>query len=473
MADLSAQLVRGKQAAFQYEPIVSEDLSWLARTENQRNYLESERKRKEQENLRDQLIKIQQLGLPKEMQGYLNSQVKDVIAKVRSGEINPLTNEYDLRSAIAGIGGEAKQLNTINENLKTLVVQDKQVIGFDDLGAKDLAPEYRNQYFGSYSTDYKPGTEVVNKYLEILNKLNSGTDAIKFDPTKLDTALKNFLDRNQELSAAASKFPGVTGLALIKKLTSVDKDAVNKWNTFVDEAYGVDVVSSYAADRGTVGDKAIGSMVDYTRARTNPWKIDAGTKMTDFQVREDVGVKAELDLALAKAKKNLEKANFTVVSDSFELPEAVPERLETDVQYQNEVYQNIVDSMPGKGLSIEAAKQIYNYFPAKATIKQSLITTTGEGKELSKLTLGEQEGVIDRVLSSDGKYVAVINVTEVEKEIEGEGNNMNDKKVIEKKITKKMYVPIEEIDVRKIEENYGVSILNGAKNDLQNPFAKK
>ena len=283
MADLSAQLVRGKQAAFQYKPIVSEDLSWLARTENQRNYLESERKRKEQENLRDQLNKIQQLGLPKEMQGYLNSQVNDLITKVRAGEIDP--QSYDFRSAIAGIGGEANQLNNINQNLKTLAAEDKQVIGFDELGAKDFAPEYKNTYFAGYNTDYVPGTDIMGKYSGVQAALNSGTEAIKFDPTKLDTALKNFLDRNQELSAAASKFPGVTGLALIQKLTSVDSDAVNKWNTFVDEAYGVDIASSYAADRGTAGDEAIGSLENYARTRLNPWKIDEVERVTGIETR--------------------------------------------------------------------------------------------------------------------------------------------------------------------------------------------
>ena len=283
MADLSAQLVRGKQAAFQYKPIVSEDLSWLARTENQRNYLESERKRMEQENLRDQLIKIQQLGLPKEMQGYLNSQVDDLIGKVRAGEIDP--QSYDFRSAIAGIGGEANQLTTINENLKTLAAENKQVIGFDDLGAKDFAPELKNQYFSAFDTDYVPGTDIMGKYSGVQSALNSGTVAVKFDPTKLDTALKNFLDRNQELSAAASKMPGVTGLALIKKLTSVDPDATNKWNTFVDEAYGIDITSSYATDRRTAGDKAIGSQEEYGKIRTNPWKIDREERVTAIETR--------------------------------------------------------------------------------------------------------------------------------------------------------------------------------------------
>ncbi len=95
MADLSAQLVRGKQAAFEYKPITNENLSWLARTENQRNYLQAQAKQKEQQDLLDQLTKIQQLGLPKEMQGYLNSQVDDLIGKVRAGEIDP--QSYDFR----------------------------------------------------------------------------------------------------------------------------------------------------------------------------------------------------------------------------------------------------------------------------------------------------------------------------------------------------------------------------------------
>ena len=98
----------------------------LARTENQRNYLESERKRKEQEDLRNQLNKIQQLGLPKEMQGYLNNSVDELVAQVRAGEIDP--QSYDFRSKIAGIGGDAAQLSNINENLKTLAAEDKQVI---------------------------------------------------------------------------------------------------------------------------------------------------------------------------------------------------------------------------------------------------------------------------------------------------------------------------------------------------------
>lgn len=473
MADLSAQLVRGKQAAFQYEPIVSEDLSWLARTESQRNYLESERKRKEQENLRDQLTKIQQLGLPKEMQGYLNSQVDDLIGKVRAGEIDP--QSYDFRSAIAGIGGEAVQLNNINENLKTLAAEDKQVIGFDELGAKDFAPELKNQYFGLFDTDYVPGTDVMGKVAGIQAGLQRGTEAIKFDPTKLDAALKNFLDRNEELSVAASKMPGVTGLALIKELTSVDPDAVNKWNTFVDEAYGVDIASSYAADRLTTGDENIGSQEDYARTRTNPWKIDAEERMTGFQVREDAEAKTNLQLGLEKAKKKLNKAKFTIVSDSFTIPEADPGRLEDDVQYQEAYYQNIADSMPGEDLTIEDGREIYDNFPAGASVKQSLITTTGEGKELSKITLGEQQGILDRVLSSDGTYLAVVNVQETVEEVDDPTLPPTQQKVIKKTVTRKKYVPIEEVDVRKIEENYGISILDDATEEsststVSNPF---
>lgn len=458
--DLSKELVRGKQAAFQYKPTVSQDLSWVARTENERNYLESERKRKEQEDLRNQLNTIQQLGLPKEMQGYLNNSVDELVAQVRAGEIDP--QSYDFRSKIAGIGGEANQLSNINENLKTLAAEDKQVIDFDELGAIDRAPELKNTYFAGWNTDYEPGTDVIGKFAGILSALQRGTEAIKFDPTKLDTALKNFLDRNKELSIAAGKMPGVTGLALIKELTSVDPDAVDKWNTFVDESYGVDITSSYATDRRTAGDKAIGSQEDYARTRTNPWKIDGVERVTGYQVREDAETKANLQLGLEKAKKNLNKVKFTIVSDSFTIPEADPGRLGDDVQYQETYYQNLADSIPGEDLTIEDGREIYENFPAGASIKQSLITTTGEGKELSKITLGEQQGILDRVLSSDGTYLAVINVQETIEEVDDPTLPPTQQKVIKKIVTRKKYVPIEEVDVRKIEENYGVSILDGA-----------
>lgn len=46
--DLSKELVRGKQTAFQYKPVEDTQLAWLAQTENERNYLESERKIQEQ-----------------------------------------------------------------------------------------------------------------------------------------------------------------------------------------------------------------------------------------------------------------------------------------------------------------------------------------------------------------------------------------------------------------------------------------
>jgi hypothetical protein len=281
--DLSKELVRGKQAAFQYKPLEDTQLAWLARTENQRNYLESERKAKEQRDLRDNLAKIEALGLPKEMQGYLNSNVDDLINKVRAGEIDP--ESYDFRRMVQTISGEANQLNNINNNLKKLAAEDKQVITFDESGAKDIAPELKNRYFDSYNKDYEKGTNPFDTFTGIYSGLESGTNAINFDPTKLDTALKNFLDRNKELSVEAAKFPGVTGLALIKKLTSVDPDAVKKWNAFVDEAYAVDIASSYAKDRITAGDEAVGSIDEYSKTRLDPWKIDEGERITSIETR--------------------------------------------------------------------------------------------------------------------------------------------------------------------------------------------
>ena len=247
MADLSAQLVRGKQAAFQYKPIVSEDLSWLARTENERNYLESERKRKEQEDLRDKLLNIQQLGLPKEMQGYLNSQVDDVIAKVRAGEIDPLKNDYELRSAIAGIAGEANQLTTINENLKTLAKEDKQVI----LGDEDVSTDYKNQYFDGYKTAHEPGTDVIGKYVGIQSVLQGGTEGLDFDETAANSIVNDWISRNENKIAEISKLKqqGFSGYNLISKLSQIPGVDISELEGYLNTKSDVYLRSEYARDK--------------------------------------------------------------------------------------------------------------------------------------------------------------------------------------------------------------------------------
>lgn len=247
MADLSAQLVRGKQAAFQYKPIVSEDLSWLARTENQRNYLESQAKQKEQQDLRDQLIKIQQLGLPKEMQGYLNSQVDDLIRKVRAGEIDP--QSYDFRSAIAGIGGEANQLNNINENLKTLAAEDKQIIGEDESGNPvDLSDKMRQAYMTGFDTDYTKGTDVFGKYAGIQTAFAKAVDPIKFDDQAASTLADAWIKRNANKYKSISELQqqGYSGYDLITEVAKIDPQAIEDYRSGLESQGSVSLISEYA-----------------------------------------------------------------------------------------------------------------------------------------------------------------------------------------------------------------------------------
>ena len=185
--DLSKELVRGKQAAYQYKPLDDTQLTWLAQTQNKRNYLESERKAKEQRDLRDNLAKVEALGLPKEMQGYLNSNVEDLINKVRNGEIDP--ESYDFRRMIQTISGEANQLNNINNNLKTLAAEDKQVI----IDGRDVSGDYKDQYISAHNTTYVPGTDVYNKFVGLQEGLMNGTPAIKLDENTITDLQKTLL----------------------------------------------------------------------------------------------------------------------------------------------------------------------------------------------------------------------------------------------------------------------------------------
>jgi len=240
--DLSKELVRGKQAAFQYKPVEDTQLAWLSQTQNQRNYLESERKIQEQRDLRDNLAKIEGLGLPKEMQGYLNSNVEDLINKVRNGEIDP--ESYDFRRMVQTISSESNQLNNINNNLKTLAAEDKQVI----IDGRDVSGDYKDQYFGAYNTDYVPGTNVYDKYAGLQLGLQGGTDAIEFDDTTANTLLNDYIERNVNTNANISKLKqdGFSGYNLIKELATLDPDAAQNWIDYLNTQSQTSLISEYA-----------------------------------------------------------------------------------------------------------------------------------------------------------------------------------------------------------------------------------
>jgi len=409
MADLSAQLVRGKQAAFEYKPIVSEDLSWLARTENQRNYLESQAKQKEQQDLRDQLIKIQQLGLPKEMQGYLNSQVNDLITKVRAGEIDP--QSYDFRSAIAGIAGEANQLNTINGNLKTLAAkQNMQVIDFDDLGAKDLAPELKNQYFGSYSTDFKPGTDVPGKYSGILAKLNSGKEAIKFNDQVASTLTDAWVKRNAGKYADIDKLQkqGFSGYNLITELSKINPQAAEDYRLALESQAKVSLISEYAEAKRT--SNAAGIPIEdqetYIQKRLSPY-IPPQEQQTQQEIDADpfdaIAYKEQVKggNALGGIFSTPKEYNLNEYKDDKSLTETVATTLnltkETTLDYNDPYSGELLKGQPTKinRLFYDPLTQEYilgfnRYIKAKK--EDDILKAAAEGQSMQVFNFGGAQG---------------------------------------------------------------------------------
>ena len=279
--DLSKELVRGKQAAFQYKPLDDTQLAWLARTENQRNYLESERKAKEQRDLRDNLAKIQALGLPKEMQGYLNSNVEDLINKVRNGEIDP--ESYDFRRMIQTISGEANQLNNINENLKKLAAEDKQVI----IDGRDVSGDYKDQYISAYNTTYVPGTDLYNKFVGLQEGLMNGTPAIKLDENTITDLQKTFIDNNKNVGVdiSAMRKNGFSNIDIIKEIQRIGGDDINSFNDFLDTRADVYLRSEYANAQKTAEQSGIPieSYDEYKKNRLIPFGLQK-TQVTDAEI---------------------------------------------------------------------------------------------------------------------------------------------------------------------------------------------
>ena len=305
--DLSKELVRGKQAAFQYKPVEDTQLAWLARTQNQRNYLESERKAKEQRDLRDNLAKVEGLGLPKEMQGYLNSNVEDLINKVRNGEIDP--ESYDFRRMIQTISGEANQLNNINNNLKTLAAEDKQVI----IDGRDVSGDYKDQYFGSYNTDYVPGTNVPGKYAGLQTNLQRGTKEIEFDDATANNLLNDYIERNVNTNASISKLKqsGFSGYNLIKELATLDQDAAQNWIDYLNTQSQTSLISEYAKAVKTAN--AAGIPIE----PYEEWKKD---RLKNFipNLRQTTSAKIEEDAYAVLTAK--EKATGVDLSNVFSAP---------------------------------------------------------------------------------------------------------------------------------------------------------
>lgn len=446
--DLSKELVRGKQAAFQYKPLEDTQLAWLARTENERNYLESERKAKEQRDLRDNLAKIEALGLPKEMQGYLNSNVEDLINKVRAGEIDP--ESYDFRRMVQTISGEANQLNNINNNLKTLAAEDKQVI----IDGRDVSRDYKDQYISAYNTTYVPGTDLYNKFVGLQEGLMRGTEAIEFDDTTANNLLNDYIERNVNTNANISKLKeeGYTGYNLIKKLATLDKDAAQNWIDYLNTQSQTSLISEYAKAEKTANAAGI-PIEPYEEWKKDRLKnfIPNLRQVTDASIEED-------QYSLEKFKKK-DKRKYTLVSNKFKIPEVNYNKYSDSVEYQNQYYQNIANSVPNQDLNKEDVAEIVKYFPPGTDVKESLITTAGQGQALTEITIGEQVGVFDRVLSSNGVYVAVISVETEKTRVDNLNLPPDQQTVIEETVVENKYVPIKEVDVRKIEENYGVSII--------------
>ena len=284
MADLSAQLVRGKQAAFQYKPIVSQDLSWLARTENERNYLEAQAKQKEQQDLRDQLLKLQELGLAPDVQNAVNSEVSALINKVRNGEIDPKTIEF--RSAVAKLKGQATLATNLYKQEIDLAktIGNNQIIEFDPVTG--VPKDTKGDYIKKVGTGHGGNSleEILQNQSRDITQMSNSTEVQKVDSNALNSAVDSFIKRNAEFSAEAKKFPGVSGIALIEKISTMKPEVSETWNNYVKNNYQTALISQAALASKTTGDpNAAQGVMD---SGLDPWLIKGNqTKVTGIETK--------------------------------------------------------------------------------------------------------------------------------------------------------------------------------------------
>lgn len=165
---------------------VSEDAAIRA---NQSRFAEQERKRKEQQALRDKSIELQSMGLPKQWQGQISSSVDELLSKVRKGEIDP--NSYEFRNQLSKINAKAQMASAMAAELPQFLGSGKQIITFDEDGNPYDIKSQANQYITSpYEMDYEGGDaigEFVPEYRDFTARMTAPIDV---DTERMDDFIK-------------------------------------------------------------------------------------------------------------------------------------------------------------------------------------------------------------------------------------------------------------------------------------------
>lgn len=389
--DLSKELVRGKQAAFQYKPVEDTQLAWLSRTENQRNYLESERKIQEQRDLRNKLLLQKELGLDTNTQNSINAEVDDIFRRVREEGLDPTSPEFlQITSELLGKGKLALDLRKQEQTVAPQVL-NRQSIAVDP--TTGTAFDKMNEALEAVGTT--SGNTLDDNLAEMENRIgtfSSSTEAQVINSTVMNAAADAYIKNNTSLSAFAQDMPGYSGITLIKEIVRKSPELAKEWNDYIDSVYGTAALSIGAKAgrvQGTEGN------LDVQNNVLTPYYITPGDYVTDvsFQskpIPKRLSVAERLAIQKANTRDFVNESSSTTDLNSLSKIQ--------QISFVNDGDETItLGSLMGSGETI---------------ITQNIITSNNTGKELTTVQVGNYNGRLTNVYfgGEKGKIVAEVEI---------------------------------------------------------------
>ena len=262
MADLSAQLVRGKQAAFEYKPIGSEELSFAAKTAIQQQALRQKAKATQQQKYLDDIAKIQGLGLPKAIQQKISADTDQIITDIRTGK---LTNNVDVMRRIATVSGEATQYQNLVDDINENITKEMQIV----VDGVDLADDTKSGYLNLYQENYKD-QDLFKELTKSAQALTRGTTPLEFEVGAVQAGATAWLNANKSTYKDIEQYKkqGFEDYNIINEMENVSQTDLDAYTESIKNSTFASLYSQYLTDKKII-EGAGKQMVDFETYQIN------------------------------------------------------------------------------------------------------------------------------------------------------------------------------------------------------------
>lgn len=447
MAELASIAQQGQA---KYSPLDMRVSDWNAMQQNQRNYLEAERKNQEQRDLRDKLAALGDLKLPTNIQKDIELKRDELIEKVRNGEIDPYN--YEFNAQVQGVLGYANGIANKYQEAKKLALQEGQVIDQDELGYIDRKKEYQNMVLSPELT--------VEQLNQAYTPLAKQTKEIPINREEIQKFVQNY--DNMTADERMKLLP--QGYGYLAKKTTTDMDDVEKkaLKDAIAEMTKLGAMSQQAKVRGNYGDlyngKNFEGFLDEIISpflQTERVKEDAVTDVLAVQAAKD---RAAMERQKQKTADEKSKEGFDVSRSSYTAKVEVPiDPLDPSVGMQKMPTTIIQYALAEAGVEADEVTKI-EIVPKKSGEQLKNITFKGMQGKVGAIYIDDKgNGVVDFIKT---KSITDKTTQKVTNKIT---KGSQESYIEEQPIT----IPVKKSDIDYLSKLYKVDLIGGGEQSAQ------